>query len=51
VNWRQAASVAVRLVRQAQAAGLSGERIEGVRRTIVQRLELIDPATGRPAPD
>jgi hypothetical protein len=105
VDWRRAAAVVVRLVRQAQAAGLRGDDIDdfvmdrvgdevlgdrehsaiialagvgagiqladpddswryfegqhrvaaqldqGVRETIVQRLELLDPATGLPAPD
>lgn len=104
VNWRQAAAIAVHLVRQAHAAGISGEDIgdfvmdrvheehedlddreqtaivllvgldagiqlsepgsawlygdgqhrvaaqldQGVRETIVQRLELLDPVTGLP---
>ncbi|MBB6347236.1 hypothetical protein FHU36_003781 [Nonomuraea muscovyensis] len=104
VNWRQAAAIAVHLVRQAHAAGIAGEDIgdfvmervhdehgdlddrertaivllvgldagiqlsepgsawlygdgqhrvaaqldQGVRETIVQRLELLDPVTGLP---
>lgn len=106
IDWRQAAEVAVRLVRQAQAAGLSSTEIDkyvmdivatdeqidrreelgimflvgagvgialadpeagwryqdgqhrvaahldqGVRQTIIQRLELLDPDTGKPLPD
>jgi hypothetical protein len=104
-NWRQAAAIAVRLIREAQASGISGEQIgeyvmdavrddnlgarektailllvgasagiqlndepgdrwyidgqhryaaqldQGVRETIIQRLELLDPATGQPLPD
>lgn len=106
VDWRNAAGVAVRLVRQAQAAGARSEQIDefvmnavhdeglgdreglavvlltgagagimpnddptapwryadgqhrvaaqldqGVRETIIQRFELLDPATGRPITD